>query len=83
LGGLFVFSLILSEVKKRFSQRKNFVIPAKAGTQSFVYSNITNGLGPGLRRGDEIVEQSKECQYPRAVPAKNAPNAAPVLAFKN
>jgi hypothetical protein len=27
---------------------QNPVIPAKAGTQSAVYSNITNGLGPGL-----------------------------------
>jgi hypothetical protein len=37
---------------------KTFVILAKAGTQSFVYSKPTNGLGPGLRRGDEFFRSS-------------------------
>ena len=40
------------------SATQKFVIPAQARTQSFVHSKITNGLGPGLRRGDEFFTAS-------------------------
>jgi hypothetical protein len=37
---------------------KKFVIPAKAGIQSFVYSIAWDGLVPGLRREDGFLEVS-------------------------
>jgi hypothetical protein len=39
--------------KYNISKFQNIVIPAQAGTQSFVHLKPTNVLGPGLRRGDE------------------------------
>jgi cytochrome c-type biogenesis protein CcmH len=41
----------------KLSKSQKFVIPAKAGTQSFVDSKSTNGLGPGL--STEIPERGR------------------------
>jgi hypothetical protein len=38
------------------SKPQKFVIPAKAGIQPFVFSRTWNGLDPGLRRDDRLLE---------------------------
>ena len=58
---------------------KNFVIPAKAGTQSPVYSRTWNGLGPGLRRGDGVFRSSSRCGDVKNVNLEPSSRSTPAL----
>jgi hypothetical protein len=42
--------------KENFLKPQKFVIPAKAGIQSLVYSRTWNGLDPRLRGDDRFLE---------------------------
>jgi hypothetical protein len=46
--------VICEQALGNFSKPQKFVIPAKAGIQSLVYSTTWNGLDPRLRGDDEV-----------------------------
>jgi DUF1365 family protein len=76
LGGLFVFSLILSDVKRKFAQRKNFVTPAKAGAQSVVVFEYTKDWVPAFAGMTKfLIRRISKRHYLRAVQAKSASKA--------